>query len=232
MMDMKFDEAFAEHLGQFVTENKKVKIEEVLAMRTRQVAIVLEDIYQSQNASATLRTADCMGLQDIYVVENYNEYEVNPDVTTGASKWLDIHRYNDEEQDNTVLCIEDLKAKGFRVVGTSLSAESVHPADLPLDKPLALLFGNERFGLSGLAQERADLNIKIPMYGFTQSFNISVSVAISLTHIIRTLHQSEIDWKLSKAEKIELTLKWFRRIADKRGLLEKKFREEWEKKQG
>ena len=215
------EEALANYLEAFVSENKKAKIAEVLEMRTRYITIVLEDIYQSQNASATLRTADCMGLQDAYFIENYNEYEVNTDVTKGATKWLDIHRFNEPEKDNTETCIQHLKAKGFRVVGTSLAADSLHPADLPLDKPLALLFGNEQFGLSGFAREQTDLNIKIPMYGFTQSFNISVSVAISLSHLIHKLHQSNIDWQLSQEEKLALTLQWYRRIADKRGVLEK-----------
>lgn len=227
-MDMKYKTALIQHLGEFITENKKEKMEQVLAMRTRHVTIALEDIYQSQNASATLRTADCMGLQDAYIIENYNEYEINPDVAKGATKWLDIHRFNEEEKDNTAICIDALKAKGFRVVGTSLSAESVHPADLPLDKPLALMFGNEEFGLSGFARERTDMNIKIPMHGFTQSFNISVSVAIALSHIIRNLHQSEMDWHLSEEEKTELQLKWYRRIADKRGLVEEKFKKDWQ----
>lgn len=227
MMDMKFKTALIAHLGGFVTENKKGKMEQVLNMRTRHVTIALEDIYQSHNASAALRTADCMGLQDAYIIENYNEYEINPDVARGATKWLDIHRFNLEDQDNTALCIDDLKAKGFRVVGTSLSAESVHPADLPLDKPLALMFGNEEFGLSGFARERTDMNIKIPMHGFTQSFNISVSVAIALSHIIRNLHHSDMDWHLSEEEKTDLLLKWYRRIADKRGLVEQKFKREW-----
>lgn len=227
-MDMKFKTELIAHLGDFITENKKTKMEHVLSMRTRHVTIALEDIYQSQNASATLRTADCMGIQDAYIIENYNEYEINPDVATGATKWIDMHRFNEEEKDNTATCIDELKAKGFRVVGTSLSAESLHPADLPLDKPLALMFGNEKFGLSGFAREQTDMNIKIPMHGFTQSFNISVSVAIALTHIIRNLHQSEVDWHLSEEEKTDLLLKWYKRIADKRDLVEQNFRENWQ----
>lgn len=225
-MDPKTQEALIAHLGQFVTLNKREKIEEVLAHRTRHVAIVLENIYQSQNASATLRTAECMGLQEAYVIENSNEYEVNPDVALGASKWVDIHRFNQHEE-NTAACFEHLRTKGYRIVGTSLGADSVHPADLPLDQKLALVYGNEEYGMSSYAHSNTDLNIKIPMYGFTQSFNISVSVAISLSHVIRALHQSPVDWQLSDQEKADITLKWYRKIVDRSDIIERTFLNQW-----
>lgn len=225
-MDPNTQEALITHLGQFVTLNKKEKIAEVLTHRTRHVAIVLENIYQSQNASATLRTAECMGLQDAYVIENSNEYEVNPDVALGASKWVDIHRFNQQEE-NTAACFEHLRAQGYRIVGTSLGADSVHPADLPLDQKLALVYGNEEYGMSPYAHANTDLNIKIPMYGFTQSFNISVSVAISLSHVIRALHQSPVDWQLSDQEKADITLQWYRKIIDRSDIIERTFLNQW-----
>jgi tRNA (guanosine-2'-O-)-methyltransferase len=221
--DPKLRAALLEELANFVTDNKRGKMAKVLDMRTRQVTIVLEDIYQSQNASATLRTADCMGLQDIYIIENYNDYQLNPEVSLGASKWLDLHRFNEAEANNTEICFKHLREKGFRIVGTSLAADSLHPADLPLEQPLALVFGNEEYGLSEYAQQHTDLNIKIPMYGFTQSFNISVSVAISLSHVVEALHRSELAWQLSDAEKQEILLRWYKKVGDRRGIITRQF---------
>ena len=228
-MDPNLQAALIEHLGQFVTENKRDKITDVLAHRTRHVAIILENIYQSQNASATIRTADCMGLQDAYVIENSNDYKVDPEVALGASKWVDIHRFS-EGKENTATCFAHLREKGYMIVGTSLGADSVHPAELPLDRKLALVYGNEESGISDYAHAHTDLNIKIPMYGFTQSFNISVSVAISLSHVIRALNLSTVDWRLSDREKRVLRLEWYRKIVDRSEIIERAFKDKWAKK--
>ncbi|HFC10006.1 MAG TPA: TrmH family RNA methyltransferase [Chloroflexi bacterium] len=239
-MDVALRRELIAFLGQFVTENKRRKIAEVLRWRTRYITFMLEDIYQPQNASATLRTADALGIQDVYIAENWNAYKVNPDVALGAHKWVDLHRFRSpwgaadpaalERQHEmpaefpaTAAALEALRARGYRIVATSPHGEAWSLEDVPLDRPLAFLFGNEREGLSPYALEHADASLRLPMYGFVESFNISVSVAITLSHLRAALHRAEAPWPLSEAEREELTLRWYRRIVERHAVLERAF---------
>src|SRR5688572_25411329 len=106
------------YLSGFVSENRKKKFEEVIRFRTRHITIALEDIYQPHNASAVLRSCDCFGIQDVHIIENRNAYTVNPDVALGSSKWLNLYKYNQQEE-NTLSCIRSLKDKGYRLVATT-----------------------------------------------------------------------------------------------------------------
>lgn len=203
-------------LSQFVTENKRSRFEDVLADRTRYITVVLEDIYQPQNASATVRSCDCFGIQDLHIVENRNTYQLNPDVTLGSSQWVSLHRYREPGQSNTRACLEKLRQQGYQLVATSPHKDDYLISELPLDRKTALLFGTEETGLTPEALELADRFVKIPMYGFTESFNISVSVAICLYETIQRLRQSDISWHLTDAEKQALRLDWTREVLKKR----------------
>lgn len=216
-------EQLLEYLSQFVTENKKQKMEEVLDFRTRHLTVVLEDIYQPQNASAVVRTCECFGIQDLHIIENKNRYKVNKDVTLGSSKWVDIIKYKKRDTNNTLVCIEKLKSRGYKIVATTPHKDDVSLNQLPLDHKFALFMGNEREGLSSDVIGNADVFMKIPMSGFTESLNISVSAAICIQHLMFKLWNSEIDWKLSIEEKEDIRLRWVRRVVKKAQLLEKEF---------
>ncbi|MFQ5615841.1 MAG: TrmH family RNA methyltransferase [Anaerolineales bacterium] len=214
------------HLGQFVTENRRAKIAQVLEYRTRHVTIVLEDIYQPQNASATLRTSECLGLQDVYIIENRNRYRINRNVTLGSSKWLTLHRFNAKDQDNTPNCLQTLRERGYTLVATSPTVDGCTPDDIPIDKPIAFLFGAELEGLTQYALDSADLHLRLPIFGFTQSYNISVSVAMTLSRVVTRLHESGIPWRLTGSETQKLTLAWYRKIVDRAEIIERVFLEE------
>jgi len=206
-------------LKQFVTDNRLEIFDKVLENRTRYITVVVEDICQSQNASAVLRTSDCFGLQDIHIIENKNKYEVNPDVTLGSSKWLNLIKYYKKEN-NTLEAINKLKESGYRIVATSPHKEDVDLENFDLRKgKVALFFGNEVIGLSELMIENADEYLKIPMYGFTESFNISVSAAIILHHLTSKLRNSNINWQLTDSEKEELKLSWLKKTIKSSSLL-------------
>jgi tRNA (guanosine-2'-O-)-methyltransferase len=212
------------HLEQFVSEHKKQFIDHVLAHRTRHVTVVLEDIYQSQNASAVVRTCECMGLQDIHIVENTAKYDVNVRVLKGSNKWMNLIRYRNKGENNTAQCMQTLRENGYRILVADPSADctSVHELDVNAGK-LALVFGNELRGLSTFAWEHADEKIRIPMYGFTESLNISASVAISLSSLVNKMKQSETDFGLSELEKSEIRLNWYRKIVRRSETLEREF---------
>lgn len=210
------------YLSQFVSENRRSKFDEVLNFRTRHITIVLEDLYQPHNASAVLRSCDIFGIQDIHIVENKNAYTVNKDIAMGSPKWLNLHKYRRAE-DNTLDCIQKLKQQGYRIVATTPHKDGCMIQDLKVNKPLALIFGTELTGISDTVRKEADEYVQIPMFGFTESFNISVSAALCLNTIVTKLHQTDVNWHLSDEEKDELILKWLRKSIPKVELIEKDY---------
>ncbi len=172
------------------------------------MTLVLEDIYQSQNASAVLRSCDCFGVQTVNIIENQNEYDVNPDVALGSSKWLNLRRFSDKEN-NTYEALQTLKSEGYRIVATSPHENDVLLDEFDVNKgKFALVFGTELNGVSEIVKGNADEFLKIPMFGFTESFNISVSAAICMHHLTHKLHQSAIDWHLNQEEINAIRLDW------------------------
>lgn len=217
------DHQLYERLSAFVTDNKKELFDRFAMLRTRHVTVVLEDIYQSQNASAVVRTADLAGIQDVHVIENRNRYQLNPEVTLGSSKWVDLHRYNGEG-DNTIACVRTLREKGYRIIATSPRSKGTTPDNVDLSQPLAFCFGTELTGLSDALMELADEHMCIPMYGFTESFNISASAAIVLYTVMQRLRSSDIHWQLNESEMIALKLQWMRKVVQSADLIEERIR--------
>jgi len=218
-----------EYLSGFVTPERLQTMERVIRNRTRYITIALEDIYKSHNASAVLRTCECFGIQDVHIVENKNSYTVNPDVALGASKWLNLNKFKKDEF-NTPEAISDLRSSGYRIVATTLSEDAVPLEDFNLERgKLALFFGTELTGLTQQMISEADEHLKIPLYGFTESFNISVSAAIILHYLTCNLKNSDIPWHLSPDEIYQLKYSWLMNSIKKADLLEKKFMEEKKK---
>lgn len=223
--DLKYNEKeqFFEYLSQFITEHKLQLFEQVLAYRTRHITLGLENIFQPQNASAVLRTCDLFGVQDVHIVENNNEYRVNPQVALGASKWLDLHYYNDDAF-NTPKMFEALRRSKYRIVATTPHRDDCSIDELSLEKgPVALMFGTELEGLSDWAIANADEFVRIPMYGFTESFNISVSAALVLRELSERLRKSGLSWQLSEEEKLDIRIKWARKVVKKSDVYEREF---------
>jgi tRNA (guanosine-2'-O-)-methyltransferase len=213
---------FYNYLCSFVTDERKLRFEEVAGKRTRFITVVLEDIFQPHNASAVLRTCDCFGVQDVHIIENKNEYHINPDVALGSSNWLTLHNYNDKDH-NTLDCIKNLKKQGYSIAATTLHEKSISLEEIDMNKKTAFLFGTEKNGLSAIALEQADCRIKIPMKGFTESFNISVSAAIILYSVTEKLRKSGIPWQLSDEELIDIKIDWVRNSVRESELLEKQY---------
>lgn len=213
-----------EHLSQFVSEHKKQFVEQVLAARTRHVTVVLEDIFQSQNASAVVRTCECMGIQDVHIVENTAKYFVNVRVLKGSNKWLDLYRYQSTMENNTEVCFDRLRAAGYRifVADPGEGGVSIHDVDVTAGR-VALVFGNELRGISDYAVNHCDGRIRVPMYGFTESLNISVSVGISLSTLITKLRDAGGDLHLTEEERNSTRLAWYRKIVKRSDLIEREF---------
>ncbi len=200
--------ALREHLLTFVTGNRQELMERALNGRTRYATVALEDIFQPHNASAAIRSCECFGIQDIHIIENRYVYRLNPDVLMGSGKWVRLNRFNKPDADNTAHCLNALKSQGYRLAATVPNRDAIPVSEAPLDEKIALMFGTEEEGLSDAALELADLRLTIPMSGFTQSFNISVSVALCLYEISRRLRTENKDWPLSEPEKLDVSLEW------------------------
>lgn len=216
------------YLSQFVTAQRQRRIDDVLAWRTRRLTVALEDVYQQHNASAVLRSCEIFGVQDVHIVEGTNRFRPNKGVALGASQWLTLHRYHGDVDESTRCCLQQLKARGYRIAATTLQEDGIPLSNLSLDRPLALVFGAEERGLSQEAHDLADTFIQLPMFGFTQSFNVSVTVALCLDNLVRRLHASEVAWQLSEAEKVDLRLKWLIQSATRGELLVRRFLRERE----
>lgn len=212
-----------DHFSQYISDHKKDFIEKVLTDRTRYITVVMEDIYQSQNASAVVRTCECMGVQDVHIIENSSKYSTNPKVLKGSNKWLDLRHYKTRNFNNTETCFSALRAKGYRIVVTDPGQDCLPIDEIPVDQKLAVVMGNELKGTSGYALSHADAKVKIPMCGFTESLNISVSAAICLNILLTKLRASAIDWSLSEEEKNEIKLTWYRKIVRRSNLIEREF---------
>jgi len=197
-----------DYLSGFLTEDRINKIKLVLNNRTRHFTAVLEDIYHAPNASAIIRTCDCFGIQDLHIIENIKRNKVNKCVTQGSGKWISLHNYRDNS-DNTLECIKRLKDQGYHIAATSLRDENdISIDDIDINQKTAICFGTEETGLSDTAHELADSIVKIPMFGFTQSFNISVTAAICLHNLIKRVHKSDVKWQLNNDELIDFKLDW------------------------
>ena len=212
-----------QHLSQFVSDHKKEFVEKVLNARTRNITVVLEDIFQSQNASAAIRTCECMGIQDIHIVENITKYSINPRVLKGSNKWIDIIHHHGKERNNTETVFQQLKDTGYKIIVTDPGPDGISIEDINVFEKIALVFGNELRGISKEALALCDQKVRIPMYGFTESLNISASVAICLNTILTKLHAAQAFIGLSNEEKDVLKLKWYRKIVRKSDLIEREF---------
>ena len=216
------------YLSEVVTPERLALYDRIIENRTNYITVVLEDIFQAQNASAVLRTCDCFGVLNVHVIENRNRFQVDTEVAMGSSKWITLNRYH-KKKNNSLDAIQSLKKKGYRIVATSPHSDDTELPHFDISKgKTALVFGSELPGISEIINSEADEFLKIPMFGFTESFNISVSAAIILYQLTQKLHNLEsIDWHLTEEEKIDLKLQWIRNTVKKSGLIENRF---WEEK--
>jgi len=209
-------------LKEFISENREQLFQNKIKERAEYITIVLEDLYQKHNSSAVLRSCDCFGIQNVHIIENKNTFQTSKEVDMGSSKWLSINQHN-SNQDNTTNTIIKLKEQGYRIIATTPHSNDVALEDFDLTKgKTALLFGTELTGLSDKAMNLADEFLKIPMYGFTESLNISVSAAIILHFLSLKLRNSNINWKLNNIRKQEVLFEWYNSsIKDSNKIIEK-----------
>ena len=211
------------YLSQFVTRKRLDLLEDILDKRTRHLTIALEDVYHPHNASAVLRSCDCLGIQDVHIIENRNTLDISEKVTRGAESWLTLQKYDQPDGGNALRCIETLRRNGYRIIAMTPHHPDYTLADLDANEKLAVFFGSEKEGLTDVVLEQADDKVMIPMYGFTESYNISVGVALVLYDLRTKLEATRIDWGLTEQEKQALMLDWLRSSVRAGKLIEDRF---------
>lgn len=215
-----------QQLEDLITPNKLEKIEYSLRNRSRYLTAILEEQIHPHNSSAVLRSMDCLGLQEFYLMEGLGKKKVSLNVAKGAGKWMDVHRYAAKEGQGIQQCVANLKQRGFRIAVTTPHVSGYTPENLPLDKPVALVFGNEKLGVSQEAVSLADIHIQVPMFGFTESYNLSVCAGICFYTLNKRMREEGRSWQLAEEDKEALRMQWYRKIIQRSDLLEKKIREE------
>lgn len=199
MVDLKL----LQHLETYLTNNRLERFEAVLLQRTKHFTVATEDVYQLHNTSAVIRSCDVFGIQEINIIEEQNSKRIDREIAMGAQKWVDLNRYK-----NVNSCIASLKEKGYQIVATTPHINDCELHNFDVTKKSCFFFGRETEGLSQEVLDAADCYLKIPMVGFTESLNISVSAAIVLQHVTTKLKQSSIKWQLSNDEIYEKRLDW------------------------
>lgn len=197
-------------LCQHLTDRKRELFDTVVNHRTRHLTLVMEDVYQTHNSSAIVRSMESLGIQDLYAIENRNSFNLHRRIARGAYDWLTLYQYNNHKN-NSAACIEDLKKKGYRIVATALHENAIPLSELDITEKTAIVMGTELTGVSDAMKEIADANVVIPMHGFTESLNVSVASAVIMQHLVSKLRASSIPWQLSNEEKLALKIEWAKR---------------------
>lgn len=208
-----------------ITESRKGLFDTILPHRTNHVTVVLENFFQPHNFSAVLRSCDCFGIHNVHIIENENNYQRNPKINMGSDKWLQINRHN-KLDNNTKSCLKQLKNDGYKIVAAHPHGQATPLQNLDLSHKTAIVFGTEHEGISDIVMQEADEFMTIPMFGFTESFNVSVAAALTLNEIKHKLLQSNIDWQLSDMDKADVLEMWLERNVKDYG----KLKNEWLKR--
>jgi tRNA (guanosine-2'-O-)-methyltransferase len=209
-----------QYLEEFITENRKEGFLRVLKNRTKHFTVAMEDVFQLHNTSAVMRSCEVFGIQELNVVEQKFGKSIDKEIAMGAEKWVDINRFASIQE-----CITNLKQKGYQIIATTPHNDSCLLHEFDISKPSALFFGTERDGLSDAVMQQADGFLKIPMVGYTESLNISVSAAIIIQDITNRLRNSAINWQLTEDEVLEKRLDWTRKTIKDIAFIERKFYE-------
>lgn len=223
--DPRLRSELTDFLSRFVSEHKLALMDQVLDQRTRYLTVVMEDLHQSQNTSAIVRTCECLGIQDVHIIEEQARYGTNKKVLKGSHFWVDLIKHKVRHAaSGPKAALDELKKKGYRILVTSVDpgSRSIQDVDVSAGK-IAVVMGNELRGTSNLAVKLADELVHIPMVGFTESFNVSVSAAIILSQLREKIMAIGDQWKLTEEEKADLRLEWVRVMVKKSDVLEREF---------
>jgi len=186
-----------------ISEQRKERLERTVNNRLSGLTIVAEGTHLRHNLSAIIRSAESFGVADVHLISS--EKQKMSGAAKGAEKWVDMNIYNNTEQ-----CFETLRERGFKIFVADLQEDSFTPETLPITEPVAIVMGTELVGVSEQAKALADGSIMIPMYGLTQSLNVSVASACVLQRLSTRMREAGVG-EMSPEAKQELLANWLNR---------------------
>ena len=192
-----------EYLKQFLTEERLRKIEHFSERSSDFVLPVIGDVYQFRNAAAIVRSVEACGFHKVVALEEENVFEPNLRVTKGADTWVEV-----EKMPNTLESLQKIKNQGYKILAVSPEKNAVMLPDYQIQSSIALVFGTEKEGVSDEFLDFADETLAIPMYGFTESFNVSVAAAICMYDFKQKLLKSDIDYFLKDEKLLRTKIRW------------------------
>lgn len=210
-MDERTKSELVTYLRSFATKERLEKMDAALAQRTRYLSIAVEDVFDPHNSSAVIRSAESFGVQNVSIIENRNRFRLSSQVSRGTYKWITLKRYHEKGVNNTETAFRDFRKAGYTIWAASPRNDSRPLAEIDFSRPTLLLFGSESDGLTPYALEHSDHRFHIPMHGFAESLNLSVSAAIVLYTLRQKLNNSDIAWQLSESDRNEIMLSWMGR---------------------
>ena len=207
-------------LAEFMTAERYGVLRGGVAMRTRYMTVLAENMYHGQNAAALIRHCDAFGVQEMHTVETLCRFEPNPVIARGSERWVDVHRHA-----STAEAVAELRRRGYRIVATTPHREDATPETFDVTKgPFALVFGTEHAGISDEAIAAADEFLRIPMCGLVESLNVSASAAILIYQLSERVRRTVDGWRMTEAEQAELMERWMRRsVKDADAILQRRF---------
>lgn len=185
-------------LKEFISQERKKKIEQVIDARLGKLRIAIEAPYDMHNAMAALRSAEAMGVTHMHLIKKELKKIKGKQSTGGSWKWTSVHKHKTFEE-----FYDTVKTCGWKIAGAFCDRLSYPLDQLSVESPLILLFGNEKQGLSDEAKRSCDLSFHIPMYGMVSSYNLSISCSISL-YVVTQKMRKNTDCGLPESEKLKL----------------------------
>ncbi|MFT7581802.1 MAG: tRNA (guanosine-2'-O-)-methyltransferase [Myxococcota bacterium] len=211
--------AATKHLGPFLRTKRITRMKTVLDKRTQHLAALVEHIHNPHNVAACVRSCDAFGVQDLHVITQEEKLlMVGREVSRGAVKWVTVRYYDTAEE-----AVSTLRERGYRIGATDLGGDTppVPLAEVEVDTPLCICFGNEHAGISDTLRSLSDFRVQIPMHGFVESLNISVACAITLFTLRQRLDAAAIGQGLAPPDRAKLLDRWiFEDIPGARSVLE------------
>lgn len=202
-MNNQLQEDLYEYMKGFLTEERLSKIDRFAEESSDFVLPIMENIYQFRNAAAIIRSVEACGFHKIIALEDENVFNPNAKVARGADNWMQI-----EKMERSINSLQQIKDRGYKIVAVSPEKEAVSLPNFDISQPVALIFGTEKEGVSPEMLEFADETLIIPMYGFTESFNVSVAAGICMYTLKQKLIDSGIEYKLSPEKKLAMKTQW------------------------
>ena len=206
-------------LAEFTTSERYEVLRRTVAMRTRYMTVLAENMFHGQNAAALIRHCEAFGIQEMHTVETLCRFDPNPDIARGTDQWVDVRRHS-----STAGALAALRRDGYRIVATTPHREDVTPETFDVTRgPFALVFGTEHAGISDEVIAGADEFLRIPMCGMVESLNVSASAAILIYTLSERMRLTVGNWRMSDAEQAETLCRWMRRsVKDSEAILQRR----------